>query len=57
MTGAQNINYKRMIREFETGKVDYKRTKLNLQSAFGFSDAEIITLLGEDPNGQPVNNP
>ena len=56
MTGAQNINYKRMIREFETGKVDYKRAKLNLQSAFGFSDLEIITLLGEDPNGPTINN-
>jgi hypothetical protein len=49
MTGRQNQNYKRMLREYENGKVNWKTAKLNLQAAFGFSDDEILTLLGDDP--------
>lgn len=49
MTGRQNQNYKRMLREYENGKVNWKTAKLNLQAAFGFSDDEILTLIGDDP--------
>jgi hypothetical protein len=55
MTGRQNQNYKRMLREYENGEVNWKTAKLNLQAAFGFSDDEILTLLGDDPE-QPIVN-
>lgn len=55
MTGRQNQNYKRMLREYESGKANWKTTKLNLQSAFGFSDDEILTLIGDNPDGQITN--
>lgn len=56
MTGRQNQNYKRMLREYESGKVTWKVAKLNLQSAFGFSDDEILTLLGDDPEQMMIAN-
>jgi hypothetical protein len=48
LTGKQNQNYKRMLREFDEGKVNYARTKLALQTAFGFSDEEIVVIMGEE---------
>ena len=47
MSGKQNIAFQRYLRDFTNGKNNYQMTKTLLQSAFGFSDNEIVTILGE----------
>lgn len=50
MTGRQKQNYDRMIREYTNGKKSWTETKTLLQSAFGFSDDEILVLIGDNPD-------
>jgi hypothetical protein len=52
LTGRQNITFQRYLRDFANGRNNYQMTKTLLQSAFGFSDDEIVTILGE-PNPAP----
>ena len=54
LSGRQNQNFKRMLREYEGGKASYTITKTLLQQAFGFSDQEILDIIGDNP--EPIPN-
>lgn len=46
MTGRQNQNLGRIIRQYAQGKISYEQAKIQLQGGYGFTNEEIDKLLG-----------
>ena len=52
LTGRQNIQLLRIIRQFSQGKITKEIAMTMMRSGFGLSDSEIMTMLGIEEEGE-----